>query len=63
MPTLKSSSTPARSGSKGPDIRKGIAHYQTLITVEKSKNGSDTGLIRKYEAIIRRLENELKKEK
>lgn len=63
MPTLKSSSTPARSGSSGPDRRKGIAHYESLITLERSKEHQDTALIRKYEAIIKRLERKIQDEK
>lgn len=62
MTTLKHSSTRAKSGEA--DRRKGISHYQNLITLEKSNGDKqDTLLIRKFEAIIRCLEKKMKDEK
>jgi hypothetical protein len=61
MPTLKSSSTHAKSGER----QKGIAHFESMIVLEKSKEKPDTLVIRRYESIIKclkdRIENEKKK--
>lgn len=64
MTTLRSSSTPAKSGDKNPCRRKGIAHFESMITLEKAKGDqADTLTIRKYQAIIKCLEKRIEDEK
>lgn len=59
MTTLKSSSTPAKNG----DRKKGIAFFQSMITLEKAKDDCDTLLIKRYQEVIKCLEQRILDEK
>lgn len=60
MTTLRSSSTPAKNG----DRKKGIAFFESMITLEKAKGDlADTLTIRKYQAVIKCLEKKIQDEK
>lgn len=60
MTTLKSSPTPAKNG----DRKKGIAFFESMITLEKAKGDqSDTLIIRRYQSIIECLEKRIRDEK
>jgi hypothetical protein len=61
MNTSKRSSSHAKNGD--PDRRKGIAHFDSMITMEKAKDKPDTLLIRRFEEIVRCLERKIQDEK
>lgn len=60
MRTSKNSSSHAKNGI---DRNNGIAHYESLITLEKSKENSDSVLIKRYQAIISNLKKKIEDEK
>jgi hypothetical protein len=58
MPTSKSSTSNVKNG---PNREKGLAHFESLLAWARSNN--DTILALKYEAIIKRIESDIQREK